>query len=191
MPVLDVASPRTADVSTRGFSSPSVSPRSSDGQKSLPLAELKPAAKADFGSVGCFEFTVVGTTSPVVSRAALRAYCCALAAVPRRSSPVRRPQRMFSPSRGRVQVFSRVAIVWGAQDPLYKYPFTPFPKPKGCELTLETGPECTEERNHQVMLASGLRTRAVDLRSSAQPHTDGLLLALAGYRHDTRDVEHC
>jgi hypothetical protein len=127
-----------------------------------------------------------------VSRAASRAYCCAVAAAPRRSSPVRRPHRTISrQSRGRVQVFSRVAIVWGAQDPLYKYPFTPFPKPKGCELTLETGPECTEERNHQVMLASGLRKRAVDLRSSAQPHTDGLLLALAGYRRDTRDVEHC
>ena len=56
-------------------------------------------------------------------------------------------------SRTFIQVFSRVAIVWGAQDPLYKYPFTPFPKPKGCEMTLETGPECTEERNQQVMYA--------------------------------------
>ena len=54
-------------------------------------------------------------------------------------------------SRTFIQVFSRVAVVWGAMDPLYKYPFTPFPKPKGCELTLETGPECTEERNHQVV----------------------------------------
>jgi len=54
-------------------------------------------------------------------------------------------------SRTLIQVFSRVAIVWGAQDPLYKYPFTPFPKPKGCELTLESGPECTEERNQQVI----------------------------------------
>jgi len=54
-------------------------------------------------------------------------------------------------SRTFIQVFSRVAIVWGAHDPLYKYPFTPFPKPKGCELTLESGPECTEERNQQVI----------------------------------------
>ena len=54
-------------------------------------------------------------------------------------------------SRTFIQVFSRLAIVWGAMDPLYKYPFTPFPKPKGCELTLESGPECTEERNQQVV----------------------------------------
>jgi very-long-chain (3R)-3-hydroxyacyl-CoA dehydratase len=57
-------------------------------------------------------------------------------------------------SRTFIQVFSRLAIVWGAHDPLYKYPFTPFPKPKGCELTLESGPECTEERNQMVIAAT-------------------------------------
>ena len=84
----------------------------------------------------------------------------ALAAAPRLSPPARRRHRAFHFTRVLArQVFSRVAIVWGAQDPLYKYPFTPFPKPKGCELTLETGPECTEERNQQVM--SRVRTQGV------------------------------
>jgi hypothetical protein len=63
-------------------------------------------------------------------------------------------------SRTFIQVFSRLAIVWGAHDPLYKYPFTPFPKPKGCELTLESGPECTEERN-QLVIATTLITWSI------------------------------
>ena len=94
-------------------------------------------------------------------------------------------------------MFSRVAIVWGAQDPLYKYPFTPFPKPKGCELTLETGPECTEERNHQVMLARADPGRWVTTTARARtarranPRAEGLLSAAAGHRGNAGDVEHC
>ncbi|EKX48663.1 hypothetical protein GUITHDRAFT_105298 [Guillardia theta CCMP2712] len=52
-------------------------------------------------------------------------------------------------SRTFVQVTSRLLTVWASMDPLYTYPYTPFPKGKGCNYSIDVV-ECSEEWNYYI-----------------------------------------